>query len=92
MTGFAADLPGIAAAEAALRGAADDLDVSLTPAGDVGPGRLGAVVGALLAGAADDVATARATVTALSESVGQVRATYTALDSEAASRFDQGPW
>ncbi len=92
MTGFAADLPGIAAAEAVLRAAADDLELDLTPAGDVGPGRLGAVVGALLAGAEQDVARARATVTGLSESVRQVRDTYTGLDSDAASRFDQGPW
>ena len=92
MTGFSADLPGIASAESALRTAADELEVDLTPAGDVGPGRLDVVVGALLAGADADVARARATVTALSESVGQVRGTYTELDSEAASRFDQGPW
>ncbi|MGB3441287.1 MAG: hypothetical protein WBA97_21255 [Actinophytocola sp.] len=92
MTGFAADLPGIGAAEKALRAAADDLEVSLTPAGDVGPGRLNAVVGTLLAGAAADVTRARATVTALSDNVGRVRETYTALDSEAASRFDQSPW
>lgn len=92
MTGFSADLPGIAAAEAVLRSAADDLEIDLTRAGDVGPGRLGVVVGALLAGAAADVARARATVTGLSESMRQVRDTYTKLDSEAASRFDQGPW
>jgi hypothetical protein len=92
VTGFAADLPGIAAAEAVLRAAADDLEIDFTPAGDVGPGRLGAVVGALLAGAASDVARARATVTGLSESVRQVGDTYTELDSDAASRFDQGPW
>lgn len=92
MTGFAADLPGIAAAEAALRAAGDDLEMSFSPAGDVGPGRLGAVVGALLAGAEADVTRARSAVTALAESAGQVLATYTELDSEAASRFDQGPW
>jgi hypothetical protein len=92
MTGFAADLPGIAAAEKALRAAADDLELSFAPAGAVGPGRLGAVVGALLTGAEADVVRARAAVTTLSESVGQARTTYTALDSEAASRFDQGSW
>jgi hypothetical protein len=92
VTGFSADLPGIAAAESALRAAADDLEIDLTPAGEVGPGRLDAVVGALLAGAEADVARARASVTALSESVREVRRTYTELDSDAASRFDQGPW
>ncbi|MFC4858717.1 hypothetical protein [Actinophytocola glycyrrhizae] len=92
MTGFAADLPGIAAAQSALRAAADDLDVPFAPAGDVGPGRLAAVVGALLAAAESDVARARAAVTALADDVGRARETYTALDSEAASRFDQGPW
>ena len=92
MTGFSADLPGISAAEAALRAAADDLELDLTPAGEVGPGRINGVVGALLAAAATDVARARATVTGLSESVRQVRDTYTELDSEAASRFDQGSW
>lgn len=92
MTGFSADLPGIAAAEKALRAAADDLEVDLTPAGDVGPGRLGVVVGALLTGAEADVARARATVTTLAESAARVRDTYTELDTDAASRFDQGPW
>ena len=92
MTGFSADLPGIAAAEAVLRAAADDLEIDLTPAGDFGPGRITGVVGALLAGAETDVARARATVTGLSESVRHVRDTYTELDSEAATRFDQGPW
>ncbi|MFI7679846.1 hypothetical protein [Actinophytocola sp. NPDC049390] len=92
MTGFAADLPGIAAAESALRAVSDDLEVSFTAPGDVGPGRLGAVVGVLLADAEAEVTRARAAVTALTESVTQVRRTYEALDTDAASRFDQGPW
>jgi hypothetical protein len=92
VTGFFADLPGIAAAETALRGAGDDLEVSFAPAGDVGPGRLGAVVGALLAGAEADVSRARTAVTTLAAEVTQVRKTYESLDSEAASRFDQGSW
>ena len=92
MTGFSAHLPGIAAAETALRRAGDDLEVSFAPAGDVGPGRLGAVVGALLAGAEADVTRARAAVTTLADEVTQVRKTYESLDSDAASRFDQGSW
>jgi hypothetical protein len=92
VTGFSADLSGIAAAEKALRAAADDLSVDLTPAGDVGPGRLGVVVGALLTGAESDLARARAAVTALAESAGQVRNTYTELDTDAANRFDRGSW
>ena len=92
MTGFDADLPGIAAAEAALRAVGDDLEVSFTAPGDVGPGRLGAVVGALLAGAEADVTRTRAAVTTLAGSVTQVRRTYEELDTDAASRFDQGPW
>jgi hypothetical protein len=92
VTGFAADLPGLAAAESALRATADDLEVDLVPVGDVGPGRLGVVVAALLAGAESDVARARASVTALAESVGRVRETYAELDTDAASRFDRRPW
>lgn len=92
MTGFEADLPGIEAAAAALRDAADALDVSLAPAGDVGPGRLNAVVSALLTHAEADVARARASVAELAGSVTRVRDSYVELDTGAASRFDQAPW
>ncbi|MFL6119805.1 hypothetical protein [Actinophytocola sp.] len=91
MTGFEADLPAIGSAAAALRTAADSLAVELAPPGDVGPGRLGPAVAALLATASADLASARTTVTEMSASVARVRDTYADLDMGAASRFDQGP-
>lgn len=91
MAGFEADLPAIDAAATALRGASDALTVSVSPPGDVGPGRLGAVVAELLATAESDLATARATTNELAETVDRVRNTYAELDMDAASRFDLGP-
>lgn len=91
MAGFEADLPAIEAAATALRGAADSLALPVSAPGDVGPGRLGAVVAALLAGAEADLAAARATTADLSETVVRVRDTYAELDTDVASRFDLGP-
>jgi hypothetical protein len=91
MTGFEADLFAIDSAAAALRTAADALTVDLTQPGDVGPGRLGPAVAALLATASADLAGARTTVTEMSDGVARVRDTYADLDMGAASRFDQGP-
>jgi hypothetical protein len=91
MTGFEADLPAIGSAAKALRAAADALTVQLVPPGDVGPGRLGPAVAALLRSAEDDLANARTAVTDLSAGVRKVRDTYADLDTNAASRFDLGP-
>jgi hypothetical protein len=92
MTGFAADLPAIGSAAAALRAAAaDTLPVRLEPPGDVGPGRLGPAVAALLRSTEDDLVAARTAVTGLSEGVTKVRDTYADLDTNAATRFDPGP-
>lgn len=88
MTGFEADLPAIDSAATALRGATDALAVTVSPPGDVGPGRLGAVVAELLGTAESDLATARATTTELAETVTRVRDTYAELDTDAAGRFD----
>ncbi len=92
MSGFEADLPAIDAAASVLRDAADALDVSLAPAGDLGPGRLNAVVSTLLTHAEADVARARDSVSELAGSVTRVRDSYVELDTGAASRFDQGSW
>jgi hypothetical protein len=91
MTGFEADLPAIESAATALRGATDSLAVTVSPPGDVGPGRLGSVVAALLATAESDLAAARATTAELAQTVTGVRDTYAELDTDAASRFDLGP-
>lgn len=91
MTGFEADLPAIGSAAKALSAATDALAVSFSPPGDVGPGRLGPAVTALLGTAESTVTTARSTVTALSETVTRVRDTYAELDTDSANRFDLGP-
>ncbi len=91
MAGFEADLPAIDAAVTALRGATDSLAVPVSPPGDVGPGRLGSVVAALLTSAESDLAAARATTAELSETVTRVRDPYAELATDAASRFDLGP-
>jgi|RhiMethySRZTD1v2_1073278.scaffolds.fasta_scaffold2670699_2 hypothetical protein len=91
MSGFEADLPAIDTAATALRGATDSLTVTVSPPGDVGPGRLGAVVAELLTTAESDLAAARATTAELAETVTRVRNTYAELDTDAASRFDLGP-
>jgi hypothetical protein len=93
MSGFAADLPGIGAAATALRAAADSLsDVTPAPAGDVGPGRLGPAVAALLGAVEADLAAAVESVAELSETVTRVRDSYAELEGDAAGRFDQAPW
>jgi hypothetical protein len=92
MAGFEADLPAISAAAATLRSAVDSLDVDLSPGGDVGPGRLGLAVATLLASASADVSRALSAVTTMSDEVTRARDLYTELDTDAASRFDQGPW
>jgi hypothetical protein len=91
MTGFEADLPAIDSAATALRAATDALSVTVSSPGDVGPGRLGPAVAALLAGAEADLTRTRTTVTELSENVTRVRDTYAELDTDAATRFDPGP-
>jgi hypothetical protein len=90
MTGFAADLPAIGSAAAALRAAADALTVRLEPPGDIGPGRLGPAVAALLRSTDDDLVAAHAAVTGLSDGVAKVHDTYADLDTNAATRFDPG--
>jgi hypothetical protein len=92
MAGFEADLPAISAAASTLRSAVDALDVDLSPGGDVGPGRLGPAVAALLATASADVSRARSAVTDLSDEVTRAGDAYTELDTNAANRFDQAPW
>ncbi len=92
MTGFGADLPAITMAARTLRASADALDVDLVTSGDVGPGPRGPAVAALLAGAEADLTRARAAVTALADSASAAGATYTDADTDAASRFDHGPW
>jgi len=92
VTGFETDLPAIAAVARTLRSSADVLDVDLTTSGEVGPGRLGPAVSALLAGAEADLTRARAALTALADSAAEAGATYTDADADAASRFDHGSW
>lgn len=92
MSGFAADLPGIGAAATALRRSVDTLDVDLSASGDVGPGRLGPAVAALLAGAQADLDRVRGTVTGLAESAEQVRDSYADVDTDAATGFERGSW
>lgn len=91
MTGFEADLPAMDAAATALRGATDSLAVTVSPPGDVGPGRLGEVVATLLATAESDLAAARAAAADLADSVVHVRNTYADLDTDAVTRFDLDP-
>lgn len=91
VAGFEADLPEIDAAATALRGATDSLTVRVSPPGEIGPGRLDAVVAELLTTAESDLAAARATTAELAETVDRVRDTYAELDMDAASRFDLGP-
>jgi hypothetical protein len=92
MAGFEADLPAISAAASTLRSAVDAMEVDLSPGGDVGPGRLGVAVTTLLAAASADVSRARGAVVAMSDEVTRARDSYAELDTNAASRFDQGPW
>jgi hypothetical protein len=91
-SGFGADLPAITAAARTLRAALDALDVDLTTAGEVGPGRLAPAVSALLAGAEADLTRARAAVTALADSATAAGASYADADADAASRFHDRPW
>jgi hypothetical protein len=91
VAGFAADLPAIGAAATSLRAATDALTVDVTPPGDVGPGRLGPAVAALLRAAEADLGRARTAVADLSDAVDTARDTYAELDTDAATRFDHGP-
>lgn len=90
MSGFEADLAGMAVTASVLAGAADSLTIAvdgLTGAGRLGPGRLDAVTGALIAGTRAELAGVLRAVTDDAALVESVHAGYAAADEDASGVF-----
>ena len=90
MSGFEADLAGIGVTASVLTAAAESLTAAvdgLAGCGELGPGRLDQVAGALLADTREELAGVLRAVAGDAELVESIRAGYAALDEDASARF-----
>lgn len=96
MSGFEADLAGIGVTASVLAGAAESLSSAvdaLTGCGELGPGRLDEVTGALIAGTREELAGVLRAVTDDAGMVESVHAGYAEADADASAVFRRtDPW
>jgi hypothetical protein len=90
LSGFEADLAGIGVTASVLAGAAESLRTAvdgLTGCGELGPGRLDEMTGALIAGTREELAGVLRAVTDDAGMVESIHAGYTAADEDASAVF-----
>jgi hypothetical protein len=96
LSGFEADLAGIGVTASVLTAAAESLRTAvdgLTGSGELGPGRLDQVVGALITGTREELVGVLHAVTEDAALVESIHSGYTAADEEAGAVFRRiDPW